>query len=830
MTSRALGERAANADREPEPRRLRAGAASVGGVLRAHEHRTAAALLALLVLVYLWPVLVGGDVLSPGSLLWSFPPWSASMPAARAHFYNQLLSDVPTSYYPWDALARSMLRSGTFPAWNPHAFAGTPFFANLSVAWLGPFSLPLWILPLNYALGLSAALKLWVAAFGTYLLVRELRLGFWPGLLAGTSFALCAFDVVWLTHQAHVAVAVLLPWLVWLAERIVRRGGRAEGVALALVVAAALGGGHPGTQVHVLAGTVLYALVRSATVSGIPRGERLVRLATVAGGIAVGALLMAVVLVPGERAALGTVGEAARRNGGVGSSLDVLPLRSLLAAAFPDWWGRPSEGLIAGPANYNERAFYAGTVALLFAAMALVSPGGRRRKAPFLPLAALGLAVPLGAPLVRSFVVGLPGFDRVLDQRLLLWLAFAVAVLGAFGLDAALRAPRRQLRAWVVVAVALAGGAVAIHAIALAPGDVAGAFRHLTDRFAGTTPGALALASVVRALALVAGVALALALLRAQPRHPWLAGGLVALLAALDMLAFAHGYQPMGPSAIVLPPRTPAIVYLQRHAGEQRIAGLGPALTSDWSTLYGLRDARGYDAPQPDERFYRLWTVLSEEQVAWKPFEISALSPAGLRVLGVLGVRYVVTDPGATLPAEADLRPLSTAYRGRDATVFANALAAPRALVARRVRLAGSAIGAVQAAAAAGFDPRRDAIVPRGAFGPHPPAGAPGGSARVVAEADARVVLDATLTRRGLVVLDDAWAPGWSVAVDGRPARALQADVVMRGVVVPAGRHRIVWSYRVPGLQLGAALSALGLLLLLGWAGTLRARRRRSVR
>ena len=801
MTSRALGERAA-----------------------------AAALLALFVLAYLWPVIFGGDVLSPGSLLWSFAPWRTSIPAARAQFYNQLLSDVPTSYYPWDALARSMLHHGTFPAWNPYAFAGTPFFANLSVAWLGPFSLPLWILPLDYALGISAALKLWAAAFGTYLLVRELRLGFWPGLLAGASFALCAFDVVWLTHQAHVAVAVLLPWLVWLVERIVRRGGRAEGVALAVVVAAALGGGHPGTQVHVLAGTVLYALVRSATVAGVPRGERLLRLMTVAGGIAVGALLMAVVLVPGERAALGTVGEQARRNGGVGSGLDVLPLRSLLSAVFPDWWGRPSEALIAGPVNYNERAFYAGTVALVFALVALVSAGGWRRKAPFLPLAALGLAVPLNAPLVRSFVVGLPGFDRVLDQRLLLWFAFAVAVLGAFGLDALLRAPRRQLRAWAVVVAALAGGVVAARSIALAPGDVSGAFDHLSNRFAGLTPGALALSSVVRWLALVGGVAVALALLRLQPRRPWLAGSLVALLAALDMLAFAHGYQPMGPEAIVLPPRTPAVAFMQRHVGERRIAGLGPALTSDWSTRYGLRDARGYDAPQPSERFDRLWTVLNEEQVAWRPFEISVLSPAGLRVLGLLGVRYVVTDAGATLPPEREFRPLSIAYRGADATVIANALAAPRALVARRVRVAGSVVAEVRAAAETSFDPRHDAIVPRCEVGSAAPAGAPDSSVRVVADADSRVVLDASLSRRGLVVLDDAWAPGWSVAVDGRPARALQADVVMRGVVVPAGTHEIVWSYRVPGLRLGLLLSLAGLVALLCWGGVVLARPRRAVR
>ncbi len=459
MASRAGGKRAESAVLDRQPTRPRTGAvARLGEALRTHEHRTAAALLAAFALVYLWPVLVGGDVLSPGAVLWGVPPWRASIPSAGIRFYNGLLSDVPTSYYPWDVLARELIHSGTFPAWNPYAFAGTPFFANLSVAWLGPFSVPLWVLPLTYALGVAAALKLWVAGFGTYLLVRELRLGFWPGLLAGFSFALCAFDVVWLSHGAQLSVAALLPWLVWLTERILRRGGRAEGVALAVVAAAALAGGHPGTQVHVLAGTVLYGLVRSATTDGVSRAERLRRLATVAAGIAVGLLLTAVVLLPGERAAVGTIGAEARRNGGASSLIGTtLPFKALLAAVFPDWWGRPSEALLAGPANYNERAFYAGTAALVLAVVALVSRGAWRRKLPFLPLVALGLAVPLDAPLIHPLVVHLPAFDRVQNQRMLLWFAFGVAVLGAFGLQALLDAPRRQARAWAVLGVAVAG-------------------------------------------------------------------------------------------------------------------------------------------------------------------------------------------------------------------------------------------------------------------------------------------------------------------------------------------------------------------------------------
>lgn len=801
----------------------------VAATLRAHQHRTAAGLFALFVLIYLWPALVGGNVLSPGGLLWGVPPWNASLPAEGIRYYNALLSDVPMSYYPWDVLARSMIHSGTFPAWNPHAFAGTPFFGNMSVAWLGPFSLPLWTLPLDYALGVSAALKLWVAAFGTYLLVRELGLSFWPGLLAGFSFALCAFDLVWLTHQAHVAVAVLLPWLLWLVERIVRQGSRWEGVALAGVVAAAVAGGHPGTLVHVLAAALLYALIRCAMLREVAGGERLRRLATVGAGMLLGVVLMAVILLPSERAAVDTVGVQIRRADSSSPTSGGIPWGSLLAAVFPDWWGRPSEALFeGGPTSYNERAFYAGTVALLFAALALISRGAWHRKAPFLALLALGLTVPVDPSPVRSLIVMLPGFDRVQNARMVLWFAFAVAVLAAFGLQAALEAPRRQARAWAAVGLAVAAGAAAIVSIDLAPGDVGAAFDHLTDRFAGSTPGALALASVVRWLALVAVVALGLLALRFGSRRRAVAGGLIAALAAADMLLFAHAYQPMGPKAVVMPPRTPAVAYLQRHVADGRIAGVRLALSPDWSTTYGLRDVRGYDAPQPSRRFYELWSVINPTQQPGAPFDIADLSPAGLRMLSLLGTRYVVVAPGTAPPAGSGLR---YAYRGADANVLENGRATPRAFVAAQVQVAADDREELAAVLAKRFDPRREAIIRRDEVGEDRPAGVTGGSVQVVEEENSRVSLRASLPHRGFVVLGDAWAPGWSVSVDGRPARALQANVVLRGVVVPAGEHTIEWRYRVPGLRAGALISGVALLALLAWAGVLlRARSRRSPR
>jgi uncharacterized membrane protein YfhO len=77
----------------------------------------------------------------------------------------------------------------------------------------------------------------------------------------------------------------------------------------------------------------------------------------------------------------------------------------------------------------------------------------------------------------------------------------------------------------------------------------------------------------------------------------------------------------------------------------------------------------------------------------------------------------------------------------------------------------------------------------------------------------------------GLLVLADPWYPQWRVEVDGRPAELLRVDHAFRGVRVPAGSHRVTFTYQDRALWLGAALSLATCMALAGvW--TLRRRRR----
>jgi hypothetical protein len=782
----------------------------------------AAVTMMLLALIYLWPALLAGRILSPNSVLFLFAPWHSVAPGGFEHTWNPVLSDIPTAYYPWNFFSREMIRSGIFPAWNPDAYSGTPFYANAQTGILSPFNLPLWVLPLNYGIALSAWLKLWLGGLGAYLLARELRLGFWPGIFAGLSFLLCAFNVVWLTFETLPGVATTMPWALWLGERLARRRRPADAAGLAVVSSVAIMAGHPETAVQMLAGTMLYILVRVLTVRGASRTGRICGLALGASGVLGGALLSAVVLIPVLRAGLGTPG-AAFRAGGTFS----LPWSAAKTALFPNWWELRTLPL-PGPANYNVRTFYVGTAAFLLACMALLSRERYREKLALAVLAVIGVAVSFGVPGIHWVVAHLPPLNHTTTPYMLLWFEVAVPVLGAFGLQSLLDSPRRQRLFWGSLAGVTIVALIAVTAVDPSLHELRTALNHLRTGRSYSDPKVISLTSIGWMLLFAALLGAVVVLMRRSSHRQWAAGAIV-LIAAVDLLHFSHGYQPMLPLARAAPPETPAVTFLKRQAGSARVVGIGNTLANDYDMVYGLHDARGYDPPQPSYRYLRLWQLANPAQIATAPFQIPALSTVGLKVMSLLGVRYVIDDP-----ASRSITALQNAvvYRQSDATVYRNSTSAPQALVARTILKVPGEREALRTIASSAFDPRTDAILESGEPGvgalPRKPAG---GVARVVKEGNTSVTIGAMLPGPGLVMLDDAMAAGWTVSVDGRQRPPLLVDDVMRGVSVPAGRHTIVWRYSVPGLRLGFILSMLGVLvLLLSAIGAMWSRLRRGSR
>lgn len=95
-----------------------------------------------------------------------------------------------------------------------------------------------------------------------------------------------------------------------------------------------------------------------------------------------------------------------------------------------------------------------------------------------------------------------------------------------------------------------------------------------------------------------------------------------------------------------------------------------------------------------------------------------------------------------------------------------------------------------------------------------PEAGTVLDSVRWVSSADEHVSLEVQVRSAALLRLADALMPGWLATLDGRPVPVETVDFALRGVVVPAGVHRVEFSYRPTAAWSGIGISAAAVALL----------------
>jgi len=75
------------------------------------------------------------------------------------------------------------------------------------------------------------------------------------------------------------------------------------------------------------------------------------------------------------------------------------------------------------------------------------------------------------------------------------------------------------------------------------------------------------------------------------------------------------------------------------------------------------------------------------------------------------------------------------------------------------------------------------------------------GKAEIVASAPDRVEIAVETRATAILTLHAPWYPGWQVEVDGQRRPLLRTDVLFRGVEVPAGARKVVFTYRPLSLE-----------------------------
>jgi hypothetical protein len=768
------------------------------------------------------PGLAPGRTLSVSDYLWTATPWDSSRPAdVPVLGSNREQTDSVFMFQPFLQHTRAELPD--IPQWNPYIMGGRPFQANSQSAVLSPFSVPAYVLPFWDSLAWMAALHLFVAALGAFLLARVLGMRFLGALLCGLVFGFSLWSVSWVSWTT-MSVWAWLPFLCLLSELCLRRPGPLPFAGLATVVGLQFLGGHPSSSFQVMVCVALFWLVRALTSRPLRERDLLLRLFTFGGALAVGTALAAITLIPFAELLSHSIDIHART---AAASDAHEPARYLLGIFLHDWWGRGSRVPLEFASKLEEHAYYVAALPLMLAASSLVL-APRRERIVVASVGAVALAVAAGIPPFFDIVKSLPGFDAARNGRLAVISVLCVAVLAGWALDdltgpgEVAGARRRRL------VMAVCGFLLIVPVVWVARRIDAGSFGDgLRIAWGFASPGpdgdAIRMASLLEWL-LPATLAVLLVWLRLSGRLGVSAfAGLALALVVLDLFKAGMGYNPAIHERDAVQPATPAIRYLQEQR-PNRFAGLHPQapitlavpIPANVAMRYGLYDARGYDFPF-EKRYAELWRrVIAQSpdcNYAFCP-ESAGSSPRALRALGLLGVTDLLQNH-----RDPPLRGFEVAYQGPDARIYRNPAALPRAFLVSGQQVVDGGDAAREAATGADFDPLAVAVTERRIDGiPEGGAGGAPGDARIAHYGEERVDVDIDAARRSLLVLTDSWFPGWKASVDGHDVPIDRVDYLIRGVAVPAGAHRVEFRYQPASWRAGWILSLLALIAILATA------------
>jgi len=276
----------------------------------------------LLAALFFAPGLLPGHTTSAADYLWNAAPWNTVRPTGIPQLTksnpdvfgsNSQMVDAVTVFEPFLRYTRSQVPH--IPLWDPYIMGGTPYLGDMQSGVFSPFSLPAYVLPFWWSLSLIAVLKVLVAAFGTFLLGRALKMRFAGAFFAGVVYGFGLFMVVWIPWPL-ASVFALIPWMLLATERLIRRPDALSVVALAVLVGLQWLGGHPESSFHAVFATVCFFVLRA--LQRAPRGaiapgpvlRRLMSRAAVIGrslrrpafafvvAFVLGTALVAIVLVP----------------------------------------------------------------------------------------------------------------------------------------------------------------------------------------------------------------------------------------------------------------------------------------------------------------------------------------------------------------------------------------------------------------------------------------------------------------------------------------------------------------------------------------------------
>lgn len=704
--------------------------------------------------------------------------------------------DAVDHFAPWLEFGFSELRAGRLPLWNPHQFAGTPFFGAFESALLYP---PNWLhlaLPTTTAINAGLILHVFLGGFFASLWCRRLGQSPSAAALAGIVFMLSG-PFYLRVNAGHLPLLASMAWtpaIFWSLESAWKNPAQRWRLAGMLFICLQILSGNPQCLYYTALAVAFYTMI------GLIQKERTGGDALVPAGMYLGgAALACVQLLTGLDAASESV-----RGGGVYYDFAAsfsLPPENLLTGLVPRLFGDRVNFPYFGRWYFWETCLFIGSTGWLLAGYGLAGGEPKRRRAlGLLATSALVLALGPLTPLHELFYHLLPGFGMFRGTAKFSFLSsLALAALIGLGFDR-LRAAASPPRAWILISAAVSFGLwlAGSWLSGLGPRAVASAQSALSalhstrqtflqpDFYTSAASAATAHAGseLKFTSAFLAAFACLLFLSKRIPRAPL---GLALLLSG-EMILFAAGSRSS--RTLDTPPQETSIRDPNNKSDEARIL-LDPVKFPNAAMRRGQEDAWGYGSFVL--RRYAEYIAASQGLDPDKASQYQAITgrPPALSLV------RLTDDP---LPRLSLVQGYAV-KSGRDEIL--RSLLEPR------------------------FNPRKTVLL-ESEPDKKPVPGGRGGRVTLLRKSTDDLEIEAELVDPAILLITDAYGKGWraSSVIDNPPQDAytlLPADHAFRAVPLAAGRHHLLIEYSPLSFRIGFWISLLAWgVYLMAWAWELR--------
>ena len=707
---------------------------------------------------------------------------------------NFKILDIVRQLYPWRLFTMESFKLGELPLWNPYNFTGTPHLANVFTSSFYPFNFLFFIAPFSLGWSFYILIQPFLVALATFVFLKNLKINYLAALLGSLVFAFSSFLMIRLEFGMVGHTALWLPLSLLAVDKFFNNSKKIRWWLLSIIcLSLSFLAGYLQVTIYTYFIFTAYAFFRF-----LQKKDYSVFF------LLISAPFLAFFLIGFQSIPLLELVKSSSRIGNYGlqdffANQFFLPWSRLITFLIPDFFGNDVTGNFWGQTSYYEFSGYVGVITIFFVIFSLFYFRHRKEICFWFLLLVLSFLFAFPTFLSKFFYsLNIPGLSVLIPARIIFVINFSLAVLSAFGLNYFIKEKEeRKLQKRALISASLLLYSFVAIGIVFLFGFI---FLERWHDYA-----LVSIRNSVLPLASLIILCFSLCFYFSFKRKGLRFSILIFLIFILAFNLVRHGYKynTFTPKEILFP-TTKVLDFLNDQDNKLYRLQIThqELMTANLNIPYKIQMIDGYDSfhTQRFEELVMAGNFENPQKRFQSPGRSIFLANYRSPIFDLMNVGYVLSLEEIKDPK------LKKVFQEGKTIVYQNNKSYPRAYLTNDFEVIKEDEKILERMIDFSQKEERKVILEE-EIDFESSGDLKNASLLIEDYQSQRVKIISSSLQKSILVLTDAYDPGWQALIDGQSTKIYRANYNFRAVLVPEGKHEIVFQYKPLSFKIGLYLS-----------------------